>query len=926
MGFRTTGVRLVANVSQYVRDMGRSQRATRAFNEGLDEARLKGARMANELANVSKATSRQLNQMIADVDRIDKQIVMSQKNIMNYARAYAKTSHTGYLKFMKAEQDRLGSLQNARNLLPDPRVMAAAARSFAQRFTDALGKQLDVRLAVAAVPAILAMTPFLSATIAGAVVGGAALGGVIGGVVLAAKDPRVAEAGQDLGRYLMSDLEQRAKVFVDPVLRGITRIRQGWAQMAPDLNKIFASSRFLEPLTDGVIKFTQGLSKGLGDAIEKADGPIEGLRNLISQIGIATGNFFTTMADNAKIGTIALNEFAMAVSNTIDTAAHMVSGAAAAYEFAGAVDTWIDKGRYWLEDNQSLIGGLVGTYWQIDATADGFARGSKEAEAYRKATLGTATANDFAILKQAGMTDAMIGSIDASGTYAAEMAKVAAATTVEGQRALNAAAATKALKEAQQELTRIQQAFNGTLDNLNPKLADSARLMNALKTASDNLYGAQMRSSEANEAYEASWDALSESVKSNGRSLDITTQKGRANRDSVEAMILANQEVYYTNVALGMSLDTARDKHVAATNKIIEHSAKLGLDRTATQKLISTYGQIPPQRVTDVIVSGLSEIRDAMTRVYIAQRAMAEGKPINAVRYEGSAAMRSLLFADGGYTGPGHKHQPAGIVHAGEFVLRKEATSSLQATNPGLLDEMNATGQAPGYASGGLVFPVEKRTRIPFRTNMANTFVMSMKDALAKVTPQFGSWPSSPGAQRGDSGVWRRVVQLIRSTGPMSGSFGNAYRPGDPKWHGSGRAVDWMGYGQDGLASFLAKKRPLELIHRTARRDYAYTRGVNKGSFNNSLMEAHRNHIHIAMRNGGIIREPVMGFGASGRTYSFAENGPERVLSASQTAAGAGTVTLNSPITINAAGMNPQQVAKAVGRELGQLVDYYSRA
>jgi hypothetical protein len=114
-------------------------------------------------------------------------------------------------------------------------------------------------------------------------------------------------------------------------------------------------------------------------------------------------------------------------------------------------------------------------------------------------------------------------------------------------------------------------------------------------------------------------------------------------------------------------------------------------------------------------------------------------------------------------------------------------------------------------------------------------------------------WPASPGAQRGDSGVWRRVLATIKSTGPASGEFGNAYRPGDPKWHGSGRAVDWMGYNQDKLATFLAGLKPLELIHRTKNRDYAYTRGRNKGSFNEDLMDAHRNHIHVAMKSGGVL-------------------------------------------------------------------------
>ncbi|MBU2662861.1 hypothetical protein KOI35_05005 [Actinoplanes bogorensis] len=163
-------------------------------------------------------------------------------------------------------------------------------------------------------------------------------------------------------------------------------------------------------------------------------------------------------------------------------------------------------------------------------------------------------------------------------------------------------------------------------------------------------------------------------------------------------------------------------------------------------------------------------------------------------------------------------------------------------------------------------------------------------------------------------------MQLIKGTGPLSGSFGNGYRPGDPKWHGSGRAVDWMGYNQDALASFLASKRPLELIHRTSRRDYAYTRGVNKGSFNEALMNAHRNHIHIAMQNGGVIREPVLGIGASGRSYSFGDGyRPERVvpMGAGPGAGSGGGSVYNIRIEPKIpVGSHPVEVGAAIARAL----------
>jgi hypothetical protein len=148
----------------------------------------------------------------------------------------------------------------------------------------------------------------------------------------------------------------------------------------------------------------------------------------------------------------------------------------------------------------------------------------------------------------------------------------------------------------------------------------------------------------------------------------------------------------------------------------------------------------------------------------------------------------------------------------------------------------------------------------------------------------FGDWPSGPGAQRGDSGVWRNIVKLINSTGPLSGSFGNGYRPGDPLWHGSGRAVDWMGFNQDALASFLAARRPLELIHRTNSRDYAYSRGRNMGSFNAGLMEAHRNHIHIAMKRGGIFRYDRGGWFNPGQLGINQLKRPEAVLTPEESA------------------------------------------
>jgi tape measure domain-containing protein len=56
-------------------------------------------------------------------------------------------------------------------------------------------------------------------------------------------------------------------------------------------------------------------------------------------------------------------------------------------------------------------------------------------------------------------------------------------------------------------------------------------------------------------------------------------------------------------------------------------------------------------------------------------------------------------FAEGGYTGAGGKHEPAGVVHRGEYVMSKEATARLG------VPQLNALHESAkrGYAGGGLV-------------------------------------------------------------------------------------------------------------------------------------------------------------------------------------------------------------------------------
>lgn len=79
-------------------------------------------------------------------------------------------------------------------------------------------------------------------------------------------------------------------------------------------------------------------------------------------------------------------------------------------------------------------------------------------------------------------------------------------------------------------------------------------------------------------------------------------------------------------------------------------------------------------------------------------------------------------FASGGYTGPGGKFQPAGIVHAGEFVNRQEVVRQPGAL--AFLSDFNRVGMAAlrgwqGYAAGGLVMGDDSLRGIPSAASFA---------------------------------------------------------------------------------------------------------------------------------------------------------------------------------------------------------------
>ena len=130
----------------------------------------------------------------------------------------------------------------------------------------------------------------------------------------------------------------------------------------------------------------------------------------------------------------------------------------------------------------------------------------------------------------------------------------------------------------------------------------------------------------------------------------------------------------------------------------------------------------------------------------------------------GVSSWGSMKYADGGYTGDGSKYQPAGVVHAGEFVMNKEATSRIGVGN--LYRMMR------GYADGGLVGSA------PLAGAGANGGQVNIN---IKNEAGGDGYQATAKARKNDSGfdidilVRKALTNDLRSNGPMTQTIGATF-------------------------------------------------------------------------------------------------------------------------------------------------------
>jgi TP901 family phage tail tape measure protein len=333
---------------------------------------------------------------------------------------------------------------------------------------------------------------------------------------------------------------------------------------------------------------------------------------------------------------------------------------------------------------------------RVGLSAETVARAVRgEAEAVREVA---AAYSDYLERKRAGSDSMGITSSELAAegaAWASLQGKVLDTTTVvedsleadrEKRKVLGAlGGSTKDAAAATSALTGVtDRNTDGVIDNTDA-------LMDNIDAMRDKRSEA-LRAANAQLAWEASLDDARKALKENGKTLDITTEKGRANRTALHGMAGAWND-------LSDKAKNAPGAHRAAIESFVNMATKMGMGEDRARALAKRIMEIPSKRVK--VEADVSQALSAVDATRAALDSLRDKRVIVTTEQQTIArAPRAIARADGGIvTGEGGPRDDKILARLsnGEFVVNAESTSK----HRDLLEAINARRFAEGGFVGG---------------------------------------------------------------------------------------------------------------------------------------------------------------------------------------------------------------------------------
>lgn len=491
------------------------------------------------------------------------------------------------------------------------------------------------------------------------------------------------------------------------------------------------------------------------------------------------------------------------------------------------------------------------------------------------------------------------GVLTASSERSVAMSKIVQSNT--GATTVQLAGMATAWDTNQDKINQL----NGILGNFGDNASAAGRRADDLTAAIERQYGAAINANEANERWSSTLLDLTESVSTNGKTLDINSRAGLANRDAIQRAAQAARDMFVEEVRAGGKLPEVTAKHQDRINKLKAEADRLGLTKSETNKLIDTYGKIDPSITTKYSTQNFNQVFEQAKKLQFAQvmlelgitdpkEAEARWKRQNAImtgNYPTGSGGTSKATG-GAIAGPGtttsddvliwasndeHMLTAAEVKAAGGheaiYAWRRQLMADRQIPAPWDLPQ-HATGgaigrpqRAPdktlntlppqyhvrGYQGGGNIIA-------PFIVEFGGTKLPTMAQAMAAAEdrPGFSGALGSSGGGQGYQWQMKVLRQQFPGLELISGyRKGSRTLSGNLSWHARGRAVDVPPKRK--VAEWIAGnygKNTLELI--TPWRDLMLYKGKHH-KFSPAVERQHgvgsagNDHVHWAFDQGGYL-------------------------------------------------------------------------
>jgi TP901 family phage tail tape measure protein len=265
---------------------------------------------------------------------------------------------------------------------------------------------------------------------------------------------------------------------------------------------------------------------------------------------------------------------------------------------------------------------------------------------------------------------------------------------------------------AQQTTGASAQEFAGIVDGVAITAEDAGKAIDGLIKALVDAGLVQLSARDAARNFLQALDDVDESIKKNGRTLDIHTQKGRDNQTALDnvakSAIDQAQAIYESTKATkgeGPAQDAFRASLLKSRDGLIKTAEKFGLSRSEAKKFADQLLQIPPKRETKVVLTGAEAatakakaLRDALLGIK-SRRVTVDVITRTANKLGSQAGLDPTRQAEGGYiAGPGTATSDSipAYLSNGEYVVKAAAVNKYGAS---FFDRLNSMR----FASGGLV-------------------------------------------------------------------------------------------------------------------------------------------------------------------------------------------------------------------------------